>query len=95
MRLMLAFCLHGMRNMTILTFSENVISDIRYGVRSLRRTPILAWSAVLSLALGIGSSTVAFSVLDALVFKPLPVKAPNELVSLEDVAAAARSDSFS
>ncbi len=62
------------------------LQDVRYGVRSLRRTPGFTLAAVLTLALGIGANTTIFTLLDAVVFKPLPVPAAHELVTLYENA---------
>ncbi len=56
--------------------------DLRYGVRSLVRTPGLTSVAVLMLALGIGANTVLFTVTEAVVFRPLPFEEPDRLVVL-------------
>jgi predicted permease len=59
---------------------ELFLRDIRYGARSLRRTPGFTLAAVVTLALGIGANTTIFTLLDAVIFKPLPVPAPRELL---------------
>jgi predicted permease len=55
------------------------MSDVRYAVRSLMRSPSFTLVAVLTLALGIGATTAIFSLFDAVVLKSLPVKNPDEL----------------
>ena len=59
---------------------ENLLQDLRYGARMLRRNPGVTLAAVLSLGLGIGASTAVFSIAEALMFRALPVKQPQELV---------------
>ena len=61
---------------------ENLLRDIRFGARSLVRTPGFTIAAVLALGLGIGAVTAIFSVLDGLVLRPLPFKGPSRLVML-------------
>jgi len=56
--------------------------DLRYAIRNLRRTPVFALVAILSLALGIGANTAIFSLLDQVVLRTLPVRNPQELVKL-------------
>src|SRR5262249_50057669 len=54
--------------------------DIRYSLRTLRRSPGFTTVAVLSLAIGIGANTAIFSLLDKVVLKMLPVREPERLV---------------
>jgi predicted permease len=56
--------------------------DFRYALRWLRRTPGFTLAAVASFAIGIGFNTALFSVVDAVLFRPLPVRAPDELVNV-------------
>ena len=56
--------------------------DLRYSLRGIRRSPLLASIAVLSLALGIGANTAIFTIMDQLMLRPLPVKDPASLVML-------------
>src|SRR5690349_7653781 len=61
-------------------FVSTLIQDVRCGLRGFRRNPGFAATAALSLALGIGANTAIFRLFDALLFRPLPVKSPEELV---------------
>jgi len=61
---------------------EDLAGDIRYGLRTLRKTPALATVIIVSLALGIGANTAIFSVLNAVLLKMLPVQDPDQLALL-------------
>ena len=56
--------------------------DLRYGVRTMARAPVSTAVAVLSLALGIGATTTVFTLINGLMFRPLPVRDPGSLVEL-------------
>ena len=58
---------------------ETLIQDVRYAVRSSRRTPGFACAAIATLALGIGANTAIFSLMNAVLFRTLPVAAPQDL----------------
>lgn len=58
---------------------DTLWQDIRYATRSLRRTPGFAAAAIVTLALGIGANTTIFSLIQAVMFRALPVTAPDEL----------------
>jgi macrolide transport system ATP-binding/permease protein len=64
-----------------LMFVENFVQDVRYALRSLRRTAGLTAFVVFTLALGIGMASGTFSMVDALIFRPYPVPRPNEIVT--------------
>ena len=57
-----------------------LIADLRYALRGLRRSPLFAAVAILSLALGIGANTAIFTLIDQILLRKLPVAAPERLV---------------
>src|SRR5580704_8480987 len=59
---------------------EQIAQDLRYGVRSLRKSPLFTAVAVSTLALGIGANTAIFSLMDQVLLELLPVKHPEQLV---------------
>jgi predicted permease len=57
--------------------------DVRYAIRTLRRSPGFAATAIISIALGVGANTVVFSAVNALALKPLPVSDPSRVVFVQ------------
>jgi predicted permease len=71
------------------------LDDVRYAIRSLRRTPGLTAFVAATLALGIGMTATPFSMLDALIFRPYPVPHPSDVVTLVSTSRDNGFDTFS
>jgi len=62
---------------------QDLLLDLRYAVRALRRAPVFTLAATLTLALGIGATTAVFTVVNGVLIKPLPFRDADALVSLK------------
>ncbi len=58
---------------------ENFIQDLRYGVRMLRRNPLFAGAAVITLGLGLGATLAVFNVANGVLLRPLPYREPERI----------------
>jgi putative ABC transport system permease protein len=73
------------RDMWGWTAIERVARDMRYALRSLRRTPVFTAVAIVTFALGIGANTAMFSVINAVMLRPLPFPEAERLVDIRSI----------
>lgn len=67
---------------------DTLLQDIRYGLRVLRKNPGFTAAVIVTLALGIGATTAIFSVVDAVLLKPLPFPTSDRLIRVQSVLLA-------
>jgi predicted permease len=74
---------------------SQLFADLRFGLRLLRAAPIASAAAILSLALGIGGTTVMFGAVDAVLLRPLPYAQPDRLVTFYETGQGERRGNLS
>ncbi len=77
------------------TTFDGTFADLRYALRTLRRQPGFVAVAVISLALGIGANSAIFSFADALLFRPLPIAHPGEVLNVSNSTPENASEGLS
>src|SRR5262245_56400486 len=60
---------------------ESLLRDVRFSLRSIRRTPVVTFAVIATLAVGIGANTMIFSVINGVLIKPLPYPDPDRLIT--------------
>ena len=70
--------------MNSVTFLENILRDVRYAFRQLRKSSGFAITAILTLALGIGANTGMFTVLEAMLLRALPIHDAKRVVYITE-----------
>ncbi len=84
------------RERSTIPFLENLLRDVRYALRQLRKSPGFSTTAIVTLALGIGANTTIFTLMNALLLRSLPVADPGNLVrlSMTDARTANQGRAF-
>src|SRR6478752_925594 len=80
------------RDVWIVRWLDRLHRNVRHGARGLRREPIFALTAILTLGLGTAAMTTVFSIADSELWRPLPVRAPDRLVMINSRSPSARRE---
>ncbi|HKT80048.1 MAG TPA: ADOP family duplicated permease, partial [Vicinamibacterales bacterium] len=83
------------REMRLTHWLEDFAHDVRFSLRQLRRSPIFALVAIVTLALGIGANSAIFALVDATLLRPLPFSDPDRLVLIREISDGGRRSGVS
>src|SRR5262249_43054332 len=72
-----------------------LLSDLRFALRTLRKSPAFTLIAIVSIALGVGANAAMFSFADAILLRPLPVPRPDRVVAVDAIPRSTRFGSMS
>src|SRR5262245_4157445 len=81
--------MESLRDQRGLPWVDDLIRDVRHGLRALRKNPTFTTVALVTLAVGIGANTAVFSVVNSVLIKPLPYPRAEELIAVQHVAPGA------
>ncbi len=73
---------------------DSLVQDLKFALRTYRRSPGFTQAALLAISLGIGATTAVFSVADRILFRKLPYRADNQLVSFGMLAKVVDGGEF-
>jgi len=74
---------------------ETLMRDVRYGIRTMKRAPVFAATAIVTIALSTGALATVFTLRDTLLFRRLPVERPEEILAVAATRAGASPDALS
>ena len=82
------------RDMRRVQYIDNFVGDLRHGLRIVRKSPLFTAAIVAILALGIGANTAVFSIVDAVLLRPLAYESPGRLIKIAEAGANISSKEY-